>query len=122
MSLILTTVLGGAGIFILPLVDPVVRRRGPAPSVRKVARMALFITVVLAGWDFLTLAPSEFSGYFGLKILVVGGVISAAMVGIGLTLILAGLASSASQVGGLGLYLGAVSALVWILAGRPWFP
>lgn len=111
-------VICGAGVFLLPLFDPLVRKEGLAPTFWKVVAVALALTLLGLLADYL------FSrGYLlGLLSLIFGSVAALVLAVLGLILALATLERTAAWAGGLGLVLEGFVALVWLLLGSPWFP
>jgi hypothetical protein len=123
-SLLTYFVIGGAGAFVLPLLDPAVRRAGPRPALWKVAAaaaalVALFLVVELgrtAQWGGL--------GYslFGLGVLVAGSIAAVIFVGLGLLMTLVGAGDMGGWSGGLGLMVAVFTVVAWVLTGMRWFP
>jgi hypothetical protein len=111
-------ILASAGVFALPLADPLVRSRGPAPRVWLVALVALGLTAGLFLVDYL--AGSGF--LLGLIVFVGGSVVALALAGAGLALALFQAYAASAWSGGLGLLLWVFAASAWYLAGKPWFP
>lgn len=114
----------GAGVFLLPLADPAVRRRGPVPARGRLVLAALVLTLALLGGEFLLTAKWGGFGYpfFGLLTLVAGGLGSLLLVGAGLMLTLAGALFLGAWAGGLGVTFLAAVLIAWFLNGLPWFP
>jgi|GEM_PF-2010719 len=111
-------VICGAGVFFLPLFDPVVRKSGIRPAFWKVLLVGSGLTALALLADYL------FSGgyMFGLLTLIFGSVAALFMVGAGLVLALINIPAFGAWMGGLGLVLQALAALAWRLLGTPWFP
>lgn len=115
---LIVVVTGAAGIFALPLLDPRVRRSGPAPDRRKLLALSAAAALVLLGLDILR-APG---GYVGLFTLAAGSVAAAALAAGGLLLSLARRPALGAAAGGLALLLWAAVSVLWLAAGAPWFP
>lgn len=112
------TVIGSAGVFFLPLLDPVVRQAGPAPTLWKVALAAFSLALLAMLADYLIGGGS----FFGLGTLIFGSFASAVLAGIGLILALLNLREAGAWLGGLGVGLQAFILIAWWLLGTPWFP
>lgn len=111
-------VICSAGAFLLPLFDPRVREDGPAPTLWKVAVVALALTFLSLLIDYLF-----GRGYLlGLVSLILGSIAALVLAAVGLILVLVKLEAAAAWAGGLGLILQLFTSLVWLLLGRPWFP
>jgi hypothetical protein len=117
-SALLYLAVGTAGVFFLPLFDPIIRRAGIAPDVRKVVLIAITLAILAVVADYLLAGGS----FFGLLALIVGSIGAALMVGAGVILTLVGLTAIGAWLGGLGLMLEACILLAWWLLGAPWFP
>jgi hypothetical protein len=113
-------VISSAGIFLLPLFDPAVRKTGIAPSVWKVLLISLGLGVITLLVDYIL--NTQIGGDPGLLTLIFGSILAAVLVGAGLILVLINLQVPGAWIGGLGLPLQAIVALIWMLLGRPWFP
>jgi hypothetical protein len=109
-----------AGVLLLPLFDPVVRKAGLAPTLWKVALTALILVLLSLLVDYLLFSP--IGGELGLVALIIGSILSAVLAGTGLILALANLTAVGAWVGGLGIALQAFILAAWWLLGSPWFP
>lgn len=117
-SALVFTVIGSTGTFLLPLLDPIVRRAGPAPTLWKVALAAFSLVLLAMLADYLIGRGS----FFGLGTLLFGSFASAVLAGIGLILALLNLRDAGAWLGGLGVVLQAFILIAWWLLGTPWFP
>ncbi len=117
-------VVGGAGVFMLPMFDSVVRREGPRPSVYRIALTAVLFVVLVAAVQMAVTGRWGGTGYpyFGLGIFVAGSVAALITAGLGILLTLVGAHDMGAWCGGLGLWVGALGFLVWLLTGMRWFP
>jgi hypothetical protein len=115
---VLLFILASAGVFALPLADPLVRSRGPAPQVGLVALVALALTAGLFLVDYL--AGGGFM--LGLIVFVGGSVAALVLAGLGLVLALFRAHRASAWSGGLGILLWLFCTSAWYLAGKPWFP
>lgn len=123
-SVLLFLVVGGAGSFLLPLFDPAVRRGGPAPAVWKVVAAAAGLVALFVLLEVLRTAPWGGAGYafFGLGTLVAGSVGAAILAGLGLLFTLVGARDMGAWAGAFGLFVAAITIIVWVLTGMRWFP
>lgn len=107
-----------AGVFLLPILDPRVRREGPAPTIWKVAVIGLALTILSLLIDYFFAR-----GYLlGLVSLILSSIAALVLVVAGLILALIGLQAIGAWTGGLGLLVEGLAALAWLLLGKPWFP
>lgn len=88
-------VVSGAGVFLLPLFDPLVRRVGPAPALWKVALVAVSLALLALLADYLVSGGFQ----FGLLGLIFGSIAALLLVGVGLILALANLQLAGAWVG-----------------------
>lgn len=112
------TVIGSAGVFFLPLLDPAVRQSGSAPTLWKVALAAFSLVLLAMLADYLVGGGS----FFGLATLIFGSFASAMLAGIGLILALLNLRDAGAWLGGFGVVLQAFILIAWWLLDTPWFP
>jgi hypothetical protein len=113
-------VICGAGVFFLPLFDPLVRKTGIAPVLWKVLVASSGLVLLIGLVDYFFIA--QIGGDLGLLTLIIGSISAAVLVGAGLVLTLLNLQPIGAWVGGLGIFLQVMILLVWVLLGRPWFP
>jgi hypothetical protein len=113
-----------AGVFLLPLLDPVVRVRGPAPNRRSVVLASLVLTLTVVAMEYATTRQWGGFGYsfFGIGTLAMGSVGALGLVGAGVLLTLADRQVHGATVGGAGLALAAGAIAVWVATGMKWFP
>lgn len=123
-AVLLHVVLASAGVFALPLFDPAVRRRGPAPAVGKIALAAAALVALFFVAEFARTARWGGLGYafFGLGVLVAGGISAVILAGCGLLFTLVGALDIGAWAGGAGLFVAAVTVVSWALTGMRWFP
>jgi hypothetical protein len=123
-ALVLFLVIGGAGAFVLPLFDPAVRRGGPAPSVWKVAAAAVALVALFVMLEIVRTA--QWGGvryaFFGLGTLVGGSIAAVILAGLGLLATLVGAREMGAWAGGFGLFVAAITMVVWAVTGMRWFP
>jgi hypothetical protein len=114
---------GGAGMFLLPLAEPRVRRTGPAPAPARVAQAAVAL-LVLTATAMLLWARAAGPGwsYVALGVLAIGGIGGLIAIALGMGLTMLTQVKAGAWVGGLGLIAGLLALTVWLAAGRPWFP
>lgn len=115
---------GGAGTFIMPLLP---RGGGEALAVHvrlRTTGMAALAAILVSAAIQALLVPGAGGGIgtLALGVLVIGGLGGLGFAGLGLLLTLAGAQRSGAWAGGFGLLAGALSVVVWIAAGQPWFP
>lgn len=117
-------IIGGAGVFMLPMLDPVVRRVGPRPSLAKVALAAIAFIALVVAVQMAVTGRWGGTGYpfFGLGVFVAGSIAALVTAGLGILLTLVGAEDMGAWSGGLGLWVAAISLLVWLLTGMRWFP
>lgn len=106
------------GVFMLPLLDPLVRRRGPAPSPGKLALAAAALVLPLV----VAVGAGIDTDWVGLGALILCSLIAAVAVGIGLAFTLAGAISPGAWAGCFGLVIFAAGVLFWLATDMPWFP
>lgn len=112
-------VMAGAGVFLLPLFDPRVRRHGPAPRPSRVLPAGLLGALVLLVLEAV-LGPDRRT--LGLGTLAAGSAAALVLALAGLLLTAAGRHRAGAAWGGAGIALWAAAALLWLAAGKPWFP
>jgi len=114
---------GGAGMFVLPLTDASVRRAGAAPAPARVAATAVGLlalaAIILLLW---TRGAGPGLAYVVLGVLAIGGVGGLIAVGLGMGLTMLKRVRAGAWIGSLGLLTGLLALVVWLAAGRPWFP
>lgn len=94
-------IVAAPGVFLLPLFDPLIRKRGPAPSRGKMVLVALCLTLIIIVIDGLAAHGNN----FGFLTFIIGASVSMVFAGLGAILALGNLTSVGAWLGGLGLML-----------------
>jgi hypothetical protein len=113
--------IGSAGVFFLPLFDPVVRHQGPAPTLWKVMMVAVIFILFLLSLYTLRFGSAIYP-FLDLDVLLAAGLVMMVLVGAGLILTLSGIPAWGAWTGGLGSMIGLIALLVWVLTGGVEFP
>ena len=109
-----------AGVFVLPILDPAVRRTGPMTSGWRLLLIAAFVPAVALLVDVALIKSG--ANFIGLGALALGAVIALAGVAVALFLTLTGAVLWGAWVGGLGILIAFTSFLTWVVTGMHWFP
>lgn len=112
-----------AGMFLLPLFDPELRRKGPSPDVKRLSLSALgYVALLMIVEVASQIGPGRHVFMFGLGTFVAGGISALILVGLGAIVTLARSYHRGAWFGGLGIAVWFFTLIAWIATGMRWFP